>query len=125
VKLIELAPDQSIAHYKWAIVKEYDGDLPAARQELLMALQLQPDFAPALDSLGGILMQMHEPQEAMRNYLRAITLDPDFAEAHNHYAYALQIVGRFDEAIDQYRIALRLDPSLTPAKAPWRHLGGE
>jgi protein O-mannosyl-transferase len=115
-KLIELAPDQPIAHYKWAIVKEYDGDLPGAQSELQTALDLQPDFTPALDSMGEILMQMHKPDEAMGYFRKAIALDPRFAEVRYHFGYALEQSGQIDEAIEQYVAATRLRANYADAE---------
>jgi protein O-mannosyl-transferase len=115
-KLIELAPEQPLAHYKWAIVKEYDGDLPGAREELLKTLELEPKYAPALDSMGEILMQMNKPDEAMDNFRQAIALDPHFAEVRFHYGHALELSGRIDEAIDQYVEATRLRADFADAE---------
>jgi tetratricopeptide (TPR) repeat protein len=115
-KLIELAPDQPIAHYKWAIVKEYDGDLLGAQSELQTALDLQPDFTPALDSMGEILMQMQKPDEAMDYFRKAIALDPRFAEVRYHFGYALEQSGQIDEAIEQYATATRLRANYAEAE---------
>jgi protein O-mannosyl-transferase len=115
-KLIELAPNLSIAHYKWGIVKEFDGDLEGARQELLTALQLEPDYAPAVDRLGKILMEMHKPDEAMAEFRVAIALDPRYADAHYHYGYALESGGWIDAAIVQYVAAIRLQPNYAEAE---------
>ena len=86
--LIELAPEQPIAHYKWASVEQYDGDLQGAQRELQTALSLEPDFTPAMDSMGNVLMQMHKPDAAMAYYRKAIELDPRFAEARYDYGSA-------------------------------------
>jgi tetratricopeptide (TPR) repeat protein len=115
-KLLELAPDQPIAHYKWAIVKEYDGNLPLAMAELKAALDLESDFTLALDSMGEVLMQMHDQIEAMDYFQRAIALDPHFAEARYHYGYALEQSGRIDEAIDQYVMATHERPNFADAE---------
>ncbi|MGD1277034.1 MAG: tetratricopeptide repeat protein [Tepidisphaeraceae bacterium] len=115
-KLIELAPDQPIAHYKWGIVKEYDGDLEAARAEFAKALEIEPQFAPAMDSMGVVLMQLHRPDEAMQFYRRAIAIDPRFAELRFHYGIALEGAGEFDQAIDQYVAATLLKPNYAEAE---------
>jgi tetratricopeptide (TPR) repeat protein len=100
--LYQLAPDQPLAHLKWGIVKEYDGDLPAAQDEFAQSLRLAPDFTIAMNSMGMLLMRQNHTQEAMQYYRRAIQLDPGYAEARVHYGDALLSEGDHDGAFAQY-----------------------
>jgi tetratricopeptide (TPR) repeat protein len=102
VELYRLAPDQPLAHLKWGIVKEYDGDLDAAQREFEEAIQLAPNFTIAMNSLGMLLMREHRPMEAMQRYRRAIELDPGYAEARVNYGDALLSQGDKAGAFSQY-----------------------
>jgi len=115
-RLRALAPDQPLAHLKWGIVKEYDGDLIAARDEFQQALRLAPSFTFAMNSMGMLLMRMHEPDQAMEYYRKAIALDPGYAEARVHYGDALLAGGDLDAAMSQYSQAAARRPDNVEAQ---------
>ncbi len=116
VELYKLAPDQPLAHLKWGIVKEYDGDLEAAQAEFEQAIQLAPSFTIAMNSLGMLLMREHRPTEAMQQYRQAIELDPSYAEARVNYGDALLSQGDKDEALAQYSQAAARRPDNVEAQ---------
>ncbi len=121
-RLYELAPDQPLAHLKWGIVKEYDGDLIAARDEFRQALRLAPDFTIAMNSMGLLLMRLNEPDEAMKYYRRAIQLDPGYAEVRVHYGDALLARGNVDAAMTQYAEAAARRPDNVEAQFKFANL---
>ncbi len=104
-RLIDLAPDQPLAHWKWGIVHEFQGDLPAALDDFNAAIKVDPTFTPAMNSAGLLLMQMHRPAEAMEFYRRAIALEPKYAEPHYNLGVALEQAGDIDSAIQRYAAA--------------------
>jgi protein O-mannosyl-transferase len=114
--LYKLAPDQPLAHLKWGIVKEYDGDLTAAQDEFAASLRLAPDFTIAMNSMGMLLMRQNRPGDAMRYYRRAIELDPGYAEARVHYGDALLFQGDKDGAFAQYLEAAARRPDNVEAQ---------
>jgi protein O-mannosyl-transferase len=115
-KLYELAPNQPIAHLKWGIVKEYDGDLDAARAEFQKALDLAPDFTVAMNSMGLLLVRENQLTEAMEYYRRAIALDSGYAEVRVHLGDALLSVGDKDGALQQYLEAAAVRPDNVEAQ---------
>jgi len=116
VELYKLAPDQPLAHLKWGIVKEYDGDLDAAKGEFERAIELAPQFTIAMNSLGMLLMREHEPIEAMQSYRKAIELDPGYAEARVNYGDALLSQGDHKGAFAQYSEAAARRPDNVEAQ---------
>jgi protein O-mannosyl-transferase len=114
--LLNLAPDQPVAHFKWGIDKELAGDLETARAEFATALELEPRFVPAMNSMGLVLMAMHRPTEAIPYYQQAIALDPGYAEAHYNYGVLLEASGDWDGAIEQYSAAVARNPLYTSAQ---------
>jgi tetratricopeptide (TPR) repeat protein len=114
--LYKLAPDQPLAHLKWGIVKEYDGDLGAAKDEFAAALRLAPDFTVAMNSMGMLLMRQNRPEEAMQYYRRAVELDPGYAEARVNYGNALLSRGDKDGAFSQYSQAAARRPDNVEAQ---------
>ena len=116
VELYKLAPDQPLAHLKWGIVKEYDGDLDAAQAEFEQAIQLAPSFTIAMNSLGMLLMRENRPIEAMQRYRQAIELDPGYAEARVNYGDVLLSQGDKDGAMAQYLEAVAHRPDNVEAQ---------
>jgi tetratricopeptide (TPR) repeat protein len=53
------------------------------------ALQISPDFAEALNNLGGALLQKGSVDEAIVQYQKALQIKPDYAEALNNLARVL------------------------------------
>jgi tetratricopeptide (TPR) repeat protein len=115
-RLYALAPDQPLAHLKWGIVKEYDGDLDAARDEFQKSLDLAPTFTIAMNSMGMLLVRMNEPNEAMEYYRKAIALDPGYAEVRVHYGDALLAADDLNAALAQYSEAAARRPDNVEAQ---------
>jgi protein O-mannosyl-transferase len=116
VELYKLAPDQPLAHLKWGIVKEYDGDLSAAESEFEKSIQLAPTFTIAMNSLGMLMMRENRPDVAMEKYRQAIALDPGYAEARVNLGNALLERGDLDGARDQYSQAAANRPDNVEAQ---------
>jgi tetratricopeptide (TPR) repeat protein len=115
-KLYRLAPNQPLAHLKWGIVREYDGDLTEAKSEFEKALDLAPDFTIAMNSMGMLLMRQNQPAAAMEYYRRAIALDPSYAEARVNYGDALLARGDISAALSQYQQAADRRPDNVQAQ---------
>jgi predicted O-linked N-acetylglucosamine transferase (SPINDLY family) len=85
--------------FNFAVVLSDHGALPAARENLLLALQARPDFAPAAINLGTLLERMDDRAGAVQawqtlaNQLAAVT-----GESARHRCTALNQMGRVLEA---------------------------
>jgi Tfp pilus assembly protein PilF len=63
-----------------------------------------------MNSMALLLMQQHQPDQAMEFYRRAIALDPGYAEARYNYGVALESCGDVDGAMHQYELAAARRP---------------
>ena len=76
------------------------GDLPAAKQAYLTALQLRPNFAIALGNLGSVYYEEGSMEDAIRTYKRALELMPNFPDVYNNLGNALRETGKLAEAVE-------------------------
>ncbi len=111
-KVLDLAPDNGLAHYNYANACKGAGDLQEALEHYRHALRLNPAFAPAHFNLGNVLVQLDEIDQAIHHYRHAVRLEPGYVRAYNNLGSALQRQIRIKEAIDSYRQAIALAPSV-------------
>lgn len=83
---------------------------------LQAAIELNPDWAPALNSLGIAHIECGHRAEAERAFRRALALQPDLTEAHCNLGSILIDSNRLDEAAHSFREALRLAPQFDAAR---------
>jgi len=73
--------------------------LEMAAQKALEAVKLCPDYPPARQMAGDILMKQDKPSEAVEHFKRMTDLQPkDYVRAVPRYAEALAASGKADEA---------------------------
>jgi tetratricopeptide (TPR) repeat protein len=97
---------------------------PGAFQALERAVEIQPGFAVALNTLGGLAMQAQLFQEALVYLERAIEADPTYARPWFNKGKLYEHLEQRDLARDAYGMALRLDPGYALARAALGQLGG-
>lgn len=86
-------------------------------QELRIALEADPNHAPAYNMLGMVHGVLGEDRQAEEHYRKSISLSPNYAEVRNNYGYFLCQRGRYDEALVQFNEALKNPLYATPEKA--------
>ncbi|HEY8210750.1 MAG TPA: tetratricopeptide repeat protein [Myxococcaceae bacterium] len=74
------------------------------------ALDLRPDYYPALLDLGDLAQLQGQPEEALRRYERAVAVNPVDHRGHFLTGNALLELGRAPEALGAYAHALALRP---------------
>ena len=79
-------------------------------KEFHAALEAQPDFPEALNSLGLLLQRSGDVEEAATTYRKLTTLQPDNADAHSNLGLTLLQMGDGKGAIKEFENALRLRP---------------
>lgn len=125
-RAIELAPTDAAA---WGLLAEiliqlhiqpYDerlGDpatLERARAAAEQAVRLDPGYATARATLGGILSRTGNYEASLEALRRAIELNPSDADAITSYADILSRAGLHGESLAAWEAVGRLDPAGTP-----------
>lgn len=96
-----------------ALLKERKID--AAITKFREALQIDPDFELALNSLGTAQIQRGNLDEAVETFRRVVHLKPEFAPAHNNLGTLYQKRREFDLAMKHFNEAIRLNPRYSKA----------
>ncbi len=86
--------------------REYEAAVKFAKR----ALEVDPNFAGALNILGYNLAGMHQYEQAIPYLKRYVELEPNDANPRDSLAEILQKAGRLEESMAEYREALKLDP---------------
>jgi tetratricopeptide (TPR) repeat protein len=91
------------------------GNPLGARAAFERALEMQPDYAEAGNSLGALLAQSGEVPAAIERFRAALQVKPDFADALNNLGFALFQTGQTEQAHELYQKALALQPGFAEA----------
>jgi tetratricopeptide (TPR) repeat protein len=84
-----------------------------ALAHLQQAINYQPDFAEAYNSIGEHWHQRMELPAAIASFQQAIALDPDFADAHLNLAQTLLLSGNYPQGFAAYEWRWESDTYLT------------
>ena len=107
--LLRRSPDNSMAlnylGYMWA---EKGQNLPEALRMIRRALELDPENAAYIDSLGWVYFRMGELSRAVEQLEKAARLLPADGTVQEHLGDALRAAGKVTEARTAYRRALAL-----------------
>jgi tetratricopeptide (TPR) repeat protein len=98
---------------KRAIVAIRRGDRPGAVAELVAALESDPRSAAAIVTVGNLLLEDGDVDEAIVHYEYAQLVDADYAPAYHNHGVALHRLGRKREAVGLLRKATRLEGRMT------------
>lgn len=74
------------------------------------ALEVEPDYLPALNSLASALAALGRHDEAAVEFAAVLRLAPDNPAVLNNYGHALALMGRTDEARSALENAVRIQP---------------
>lgn len=115
---IQLGPDYPPArhqlgfrHYRLASFG-FAGDeaLRISEREYRAALELDPEYLPALSDLSAQLLEIGDVDEAVRLARRAVAINPTNAYSRFALAYAYRYAGLLEESEREWDTVLRLDP---------------
>lgn len=90
------------------------GDLSAARERYLMAIELDDNYDEARINLGCVLLELGSPQLASDAFRGALLGNPNLSDAHYHLASTLDSLGHADQAVQHWQSFLELAP-----ESPW------
>ena len=107
---LERFPDNVDLLYSRAIVAEKLGRLDILEADLLKVLEMDPDNAHALNTLGYTLADRTDRYEEARGYIeRAYALMPNEAAIIDSMGWVLYRLGRLEESLEYLQRAWRLD----------------
>jgi type IV pilus assembly protein PilF len=109
-------------HTELGIAYYQGGQMAVALEEARVAVNANPNYAPAYGLLGLIHMYLKEDAEALANFERAARLDPNDAEIANSYGWFLCTQGRERDGLVQLMRAVKDALYPTPTK-PWTNAG--
>jgi len=82
-----------------------------AHRLLHKALDIDPDFAPALNNMAYLHARSREFGEALEDMDRYVELLPSEPNPQDSYAEISRMAGFYDVALEHYRAALKIDPN--------------
>ncbi|MEO8945686.1 MAG: hypothetical protein ABI338_04240 [Gemmatimonadaceae bacterium] len=93
-------PDQAAPHVFLARLARQNNppDINTARQELVTAIRLQPDYEPAQREMGVFLLATRNPSLARNFLIRAVQLAPNDSAAQGYLGCALMGMNRTADA---------------------------
>jgi Flp pilus assembly protein TadD len=111
-KATELRPEWNLPWFELGTLlgKHSFGRTTEAEKALRKAIEIDPLWARAHNSLAVLLRLKENFEEAEKEAKYALELAPDDVAAHNNYANLLISLGRFEKAEYHYQKALELDP---------------
>ena len=105
------------AYYDLGDVQQLTGQSAAAETNYRAAIQIDPNFAPALFNLA-IIRTTPSPAEAEMLYRHVIALSPKDGAAHLNLGFLLRSEGRTAEGNAELNTAVSLDPTLASRIPP-------
>jgi Tfp pilus assembly protein PilF/peroxiredoxin len=91
------------------------GNPLGARAAFERALEMQPEYADASNTLGALLAQSGEVPAAIERFRAALQARSDFPDALNNLGFALSQTGQPAQALELYQKALALQPGFPEA----------
>ena len=116
-RALEIDPDLSEARVVLGSFKTvYEWDLPGAEKELRTAIQLDPNYPRARQSMAEYLTLKKQFAEAAAEVRLALEMDP--LSLHMNAAVVMHSYfgRRYDEATEHGRSAVELDPTFYPTR---------
>ena len=105
------------AHTELAGMYYERAQMGVALGEIDVALQADPNHAPAYSMRGLIHMALHEDKEAGEDFQQSLRLDKNDSETHNNYGWFLCQRDREKESIAHFMAALKNPLYGTPERA--------
>jgi len=108
-----LEPGNAEIHKALGNARRASGDLEGAMAAYRRALEVAPDYLPALYNVGLLLEQMKRLEEAERHFSGVHELYPEDVDVLFHLSALRFDRGAYAEAVRLYREALKLAPENT------------
>ncbi len=110
-QIIKQYPKEKYAHFRLAEHYAFHEDFQPAIQEYLKALELDPDFVLATNSLCYLYAESGNYQEAEKYLKRLASINPGDVLPMITVANIYFVEGKLDDAIKKYNEASEIDPA--------------
>jgi tetratricopeptide (TPR) repeat protein len=104
-------PNKTVKEYEKGLQARTSGHADSAEKHFNKALEYSPDFYPAHNELGSLLVNREQFAEAEKEFSRAIQLNHGDAEAHLNLANVYLLQKHYDSAEVNAQEGLRRQPS--------------
>jgi tetratricopeptide (TPR) repeat protein len=108
------APEETRNAFRKGIAAMSGKKWAVAQKEFDHAVTTYPEYAPAWNALGEVLIEQSKPQMARKAFERAVKIDPRCAAAWVHLARLAAEEGRMEDALQAAERALQLDATGFP-----------
>lgn len=108
-KAIELAPLYSDAWNHLGTIRYQTAQYSEAEKCFRKALEADLNAYAPLVNLGGVLLNLNRPEEALRYNQYAVLREPADALAHSQLGMTFYVLGRWPQAEQSLKQAIRLD----------------
>lgn len=109
-KVAELAPETWFGHFSKAWLAGQNNDLEQEEQELLIVIEMKPDFAEAYDNLGIVYFNTERRGKAVESFRKAIELNSKLVFTWNNLGVVWMSDGWMQEAMVHFRKSSELRP---------------
>ncbi|MGA2967256.1 MAG: hypothetical protein ABSD64_13685 [Terriglobales bacterium] len=114
--LLAMYPRDTQLNYEAELWLRHHGENEAAAKFTQRALDVDPNFAGALNAMAYNLAGMHEYERAIPYLKRYAEAEPKDPNPRDSLGEILQMAGRLEESLASYREALKLDPKFYPSQ---------
>lgn len=98
-------------HFNHATDYKKQGNYQKAIEELLKAIEVDPEYAKAHSLLGSIYSELGRNKEAIQSFQMALQSDPSNSKTWNNLGVEYNYVGNHQKAFDSFKQAIRIDPN--------------
>jgi tetratricopeptide (TPR) repeat protein len=120
-------PDVAAVRLLSGMIHESFGQYEQAREDLLRAIELEPNNGDAWRRLGKVYEDSNQPNKALSAYQKAIEVQPDYFKNYEQLGYFFFRRGEYEDALQQRKRVVELVPDLADAHyqlaAPYLNLG--
>lgn len=111
LKAVDAAPQYAEVWNQLGTMAYHRQDYPLAAERFRKSLEADPDLYPPLVNLGGVLLNLGQPDEAWRFNVNAVLREPSDALANAQLGMTYLAQNRLDLAEKYLKEACRLDPA--------------
>lgn len=110
-RAVEISPQFCAAWNELGTIAYQSREYTEAERDFRTALKADPDAFEPLVNLGGVLLNLGKPEEALEHNLYAALRRPNDALVNSQLGMSYFLLGRLDSAVKYLTAAKQLDPA--------------